>query len=191
MVEEIFAKLSAAGMSIAASKCIFGVESLEYLGYVVSAEGISPVKKKIAALQNFPAPTKQKELLAFLGSLNYYRSSLPNLDDSDGVQVGDKGFKTPAAVLDPLYKLATCGLKKKEDFEKIWKESEIVQAAFKEAKLLLTKAVTLNHPIPSAPLALSTDASKVCLGASLDPSVFLPVGKIFKTQHSSIVNPRG
>ena len=33
---------------------------------------------------------------------------------------------------------------------------------------MLSKAITLNFPIPSAPLALSTDASKFCLGASLD-----------------------
>ena len=43
-----------------------------------------------------------------------------------------------------------------------------IQNAFKDTKTLLTKAVTLNHPIPSALLSLSTDASKVSLGASLD-----------------------
>ena len=44
----------------------------------------------------------------------------------------------------------------------------VIQNAFADAKKLLSKAVTLNYPIPSAPLALSTDASKACLGASLD-----------------------
>ena len=36
---------------------------------------------------------------------------------------------------------------------------------------MLTKAVTLTFPVPSAPLALSTDASQTCLGASLDQFV--------------------
>ena len=37
--------------------------------------------------------------------------------------------------------------------------------------MLLQKAIMLEFPIPSAPLALSTDASKTCLGASLEQYV--------------------
>ena len=38
----------------------------------------------------------------------------------------DKNSKarTPAEILDPLYKLATCDLPKKKDFEAIWENSE-------------------------------------------------------------------
>ena len=43
-----------------------------------------------------------------------------------------------------------------------------VQNSFEDAKTLLQKAITLNYPIPSAPLALSTDASQHHMGASLD-----------------------
>ena len=68
---------------------------------------------KVEALQNFPPPSKQKDLLAFLGALNYYRASLPRLKPEDSV---DKKMpeRSPAAVLDPLYKLATCSLKKQK-----------------------------------------------------------------------------
>ena len=162
-LDKLFSRLAKAGLTVATSKCKFGQESLEYLGYVVSHEGISPMPRKVAALQNFPAPTKQKELLGFLGAINYYRASLPNLPDESGT-----GMKSPADILDPLYKLATYPLKKKEDFKVIWEKNQNIQESFKNAKLLLTKAVTLNHPVPSAPLALSTDASKTHLGATLD-----------------------
>ena len=37
--------------------------------------------------------------------------------------------------------------------------------------MLLKKAITLEYPVPNAVLALSTDASKTCLGASLDQLV--------------------
>ena len=79
--------------------------------------------KKISALQKFPEPTKQKELLAFLGALNYYRTSLPNLDKAESVNPeGVADNRSPAEVLDPLYKFATCKLRKvKGEFEKIWK----------------------------------------------------------------------
>ena len=70
-LEELFSRLSSAGLSLALSKCQFGVESLEYLGYKVSADGISPIPRKIDALQDFPPPQKQKDLLGFLGALNY------------------------------------------------------------------------------------------------------------------------
>ena len=78
--------------------------------------------------------------------------------------------RSPAQVLDPLYKLATCKIVKGkgQSFADIWQTSELVQDAFEDTKILLEKAVTLNYPIPSAPLALSTDASKTHLGASLD-----------------------
>ena len=119
-------------------------------------------------MNNFPAPSKQKELLAFLGALNYYRSSLPNLDPEESAEPTSK-TRAPADILDPLYKLATCKLDKKKghQFQDIWVSSSKIQNSFTDAKALLSKAITLNYPVPGAPLALSTDASQSCLGASL------------------------
>ena len=171
-LESIFAKLAAAGLSISLGKCVFGQDSVEYLGYKVDAAGITPMAKKVEALAKFPAPTKQKELLAFLGALNYYRASLPNLTPEESAEPAAKA-RAPADVLDPLYKLATCKLEKKKghQFQDIWESSSKVKNAFTDAKTLLSKAITLNYPIPGAPLALSTDASQSCLGASLDQFV--------------------
>ena len=169
ILKELFSKLENAGLTLALSKCQFGVSSLEYLGYKVDSSGLIPMKKKVDALQKFPPPSKQKELLAFLGALNYYRASLPRLKPEDSV---DKSMpeRSPASVLDPLYKLATCNIKKQKGnyFSDIWNEHPHLHDAFEDAKTLLIKATTLEFPVPSAPLALSTDASKTCLGASLD-----------------------
>ena len=74
---------------------------------------------------------------------------------------------SPAEVLDPLYKLATDPIKK-GSFKTVWDHSKRVRVAFDDAKALLERAVTLNYPDPNAPLAISTDASKDSLGASLD-----------------------
>ena len=130
------------------------------------------MKKKVLALENFPPPAKQKDLMAFLGALNYYRASLPRLKPHESV---DKSMpeRSPAEVLDPLYKLATCNIKKTKGnyFSDIWAAHKHLQDSFQDAKMLLKKAITLEYPVPSAPLALSTDASKNHLGASLDQLV--------------------
>ena len=143
ILDALFKRLSDAGLTVAASKCVFGVSSLDYLGYTVNSSGISPIKRKIECLEKFPPPTKQKECLAFLGSLNYYRASLPRLAPEDSADKCHTITRSPAAVLDPLYKIATCKMKK-EDFKKIRERSKIVQDAFTDAKTLLTKAVELN-----------------------------------------------
>ena len=49
---------------------------------------------------------------------------------------------------------------------------------------MLHNAITLNFPVPDAPLAITTDASKVCLGATLDQfveGVWKPLGLWSKT----------
>ena len=111
-IKILLERLSNAGLSISLSKCEFGKDNLEYLGYQINSQGIAPIKKKITALENFPPPTKQKECLAFLGALNYYRASLPRLEASESAAPVSES-RSPAAVLDPLYKVATCKLKKR------------------------------------------------------------------------------
>ena len=162
---DLFSRLSSAGLTLNLKKCEFGRERIDFLGYHVDKSGISPIQKKVEIIAQFPQPQKQKELLGFLGSINYYRASLPNLTNPD------KSVQTPAEVLDPLYKLATCKLSRQASFSKIWEESPLLQQAFKQAKELLIKAVNLTFPDPSAPLALTTDASKFAVGAQLDQFV--------------------
>merc|ERR1712015_330049 len=171
-LDELFKRLSGAGLSLNLSKCEFGQSQLDYLGYTIDRTGLKPIAKKIEALQNFPVPTTQKQLQAFLGSLNYYRASLPRLPLSSGASM------SPAEVLDPLYKMATADIKK-GSFKAVWEHNKRVQEAFVDAKSLLEIAVTLNYPDPNAPLAISTDASKDSLGASLDQWVngaWVPLG---------------
>ena len=170
-MKELFKRLSGAGLSLNLSKCEFGKGQLDYLGYTIDSTGLRPIVKKVEAITNFPVPLTQKQLQAFLGSLNY-RSSLPRFPLSPGQSL------SPAEVLDPLYKLATADIKK-GTFKTVWDSSQNVQDAFIDAKSLLQMAVTLNYPDTNAPLALSTDATKDSLGASLDQWVngsWVPLG---------------
>ena len=54
VLDTLFRRLEDTNLTLALSKCQFGVNRLEYLGYVIDSNGLTPIKKKVAALQNFP-----------------------------------------------------------------------------------------------------------------------------------------
>ena len=78
-IRKIFERLELHGLTLAVDKCTFGKSTIEYLGYGVSSTGIRPLKRKTSAIQKIPPPTTQKEMLHFLGALNYFRTSLSGL----------------------------------------------------------------------------------------------------------------
>ncbi|KAF8750344.1 hypothetical protein RHS01_09365 [Rhizoctonia solani] len=61
-----------------ALKCTFHVTSVEYLGIIVSDKGFSLDKLKIQAIQDWPTPTKVKEVQLFLGFTNFLRCFVAN-----------------------------------------------------------------------------------------------------------------
>ena len=67
-VEEVLRRLSDAGLTLALSKCQFGLQELEYLGFLVNSEGIRPVDKKISAIITSQPPKKTKTTVSVLGS---------------------------------------------------------------------------------------------------------------------------
>ena len=49
-----------------------------YLGFVISEEGIKPDEKKIEAIKSLPVPTCVREIRSFIGMCSYYRRFIPN-----------------------------------------------------------------------------------------------------------------
>ena len=66
-LEEVFRRLCDANVKLNPKKCSFIKQRLEYLGHVVTPEGISPNPDKVRVIQEFSTPKKLKELRSFLG----------------------------------------------------------------------------------------------------------------------------
>ncbi|KAL4352593.1 hypothetical protein GQ457_06G013560 [Hibiscus cannabinus] len=125
------------------SKCMFGRDRVEYLGHVISREGLKVDLEKVEAIQAWPTPKNVKGVRGFLGIAGYYRRFI-------------QGFASIAAPLSDL-------LKKGEDFE--WNLA--AQEAFDQLKAMLCNAPVLALPQFDETFFVETDASGVGIGAVL------------------------
>ena len=70
---KVLQRLRRAGLKINAEKSSFFAPEIEYLGYLLTKDGIKPVQKKIQAVLDLQPPTTLKELRSFLGMVQFYR----------------------------------------------------------------------------------------------------------------------
>ncbi|KAG8178054.1 hypothetical protein JTE90_024067 [Oedothorax gibbosus] len=75
-VEIVMERLWEAGLKMRKEKCIFGCNSVQFLGYMVDQQGIHPTHEKVEAIHHAPAPKNKQELQAFLGLYNFYERSI-------------------------------------------------------------------------------------------------------------------
>lgn len=76
-LHQIFQRLHRFCLKFHPEKCTFAQARVEYLGHVISEEGISPNPDKFRAVQEFPVPTSVKGVRQFLGMASYYQSLMP------------------------------------------------------------------------------------------------------------------
>jgi hypothetical protein len=76
LLKEVFEILHQNNFLLKRSKCSFAQPSVEYLGHVVSAAGVSTEPSKISAVRNWPTPVSVKQLRGFLGLTDIIASSL-------------------------------------------------------------------------------------------------------------------
>ena len=79
-LREVLDRLLDAEILLKPTKCRFGVRQVEYLGHIISTQGISPDPRNIERLKNFPTPTSITEVRACLGFAGYYRRFVLHFD---------------------------------------------------------------------------------------------------------------
>ncbi|KAF1321780.1 reverse transcriptase, partial [Globisporangium splendens] len=124
-------------------KCMFGVDEIPVLGCFVGKNGVRPDPEKIKAINDWPAPTSQKDLRKFLGLATYLHKYSQNY----------------AGVIRPLSSL----LKKDVD----WKWSDECQDAFVRVKSSLMEAPVLAIADHERPFYVVCDASDFAIGCAL------------------------
>ena len=78
-VTEVLQRLQDVGLKVKPSKCRFAEKQVHYLGFSVSAAGVSPTHKNVLAAKQFPSPQTVKEVKRFLGLANFYRQHLQDM----------------------------------------------------------------------------------------------------------------
>ena len=75
----LFERLRSADLKLKEIKCNFLKKHIQYLGHIISGEGIAPVQEKLESIQNMLPPRNPKEVKQFLGLIGYYRKFVPHV----------------------------------------------------------------------------------------------------------------
>jgi hypothetical protein len=126
-------------------KCRFCVQEVVCVGHLVSVEGIRPVFDKLEAVKALPLPQNVSALRRFLGMMEQYRKYI-------------KGY---AAIAAPLHLMLRKGL------AFVWRDEALAAFPCQELKDALCEAPVLALPNWELDFILTTDWSKVAVGAVL------------------------
>ena len=135
-LEELFTRLKTARLKLKLEKCCFFKKHIQYLGHLISAEGIQPLPEKLESITKMSAPKNPKEVKQFLGLMGYYRKLVPRFADISRV----------------LTQLT------KKDVEFKWTPK--CENSFQILKEFLQQAPILKYQDPQASYTLYTDALK-------------------------------
>lgn len=138
----VLSRLQEEGLKAKLEKCCFSRKEVQYLGHLISHEGVSTDPAKVSAAANWPHPTNVSELRSFLGFASYYRRFV-------------EGFSQLAA---PLHRLVAelAGTKMRKGHGPLlngaWTDSS--EQSFQELKRRLMNSPTLAFANFIYPLSL-------------------------------------
>ncbi|CAK9779336.1 unnamed protein product [Cutaneotrichosporon oleaginosum] len=142
-IRAVLGRLRSNNLFARPEKCDFFATSIDFLGYIVSADGISMDPAKVKAIEGWPVPTVLRHVQAFLGFCNFYRQFI-------------KAYSIIAAALTDLTK-----------GDGSFKWTPEANKAFLDLKAAFRSADILQHADPRLQFILETDASDYGMGAVL------------------------
>ena len=73
IVTSVLRLLQENGLAVALEKCEWHTSKVEFLGYIISADGVSMAEDKVQTLLEWAPPTNVMAVQSFLGFANFYR----------------------------------------------------------------------------------------------------------------------
>ena len=143
-LEEVFRRLRMHGLKLSVRKCNLFKHEVQYLGHVLTREGVKPAKHNVNALLDLPTPRTVRQVKKINGLVNYYGRFIKNLAD----------------IMAPLYRVTS---------EKKLRWTPECDEALNIVKKELCKYPVLSYPRygPKDEFILTTDASGDGVGAVL------------------------
>ena len=142
-LRKVIDRLKSANLKLKPAKCMFVRKEVEYLGHIITANGLKPNPRITDAVRNFPTPENVQGVRRFLGMSSYYRRFIA-------------GF---AKIAQPLHRLTA------KDVPFDW--SSDCETAFSTLKDKLVSPPVLAYRRFDEAFTLETDASIRGLGAVL------------------------
>ena len=143
ILHRVLSRARDTGVKFNSEKVQFKIGQVEYMGDLVSSDGLKPDPKKIKAIMNMPKPTDVNSLHRLLGLINYLAQYIPN----------------ESAITESLRELL------KKDAEWDWQPE--YDKAIESLKNVLTSKPVLAFYDVNEPVTIQADASQSGLGACL------------------------
>jgi hypothetical protein len=135
---------------------LFCAYEIDYVGYILTREGIEPQLKKVQAILTLNLPNNIKELRHFLGMVQYY----PDM--------WARRCEMPASLTDLVGECREMKITRmNKTKKKPWRWDPINQQAFDNVKAAIAKETVLVYPDFLKPFEIYMDASSMQLGAMI------------------------
>lgn len=145
LTREVLRRLAEHKLVIRPDKCVWCADRVEFLGHLITREGLRPAEDKVGLIRAWPLPTTSTELRGFLGLCNFVRRYIPQY----------------AELTAPLFDLLARPVGSALTLTKSDRK------AIEALKQAVQSAATIRIPDQSRPLAIAADASGVASGAVL------------------------
>jgi len=141
-LDAVLSRLESVGLRININKCQFFQQEIEFLGYIVSKDGIRPPPDRTSALRDLSIPKDSKELMRLIGMFSFYQRCIPNF----------------ASLVLPLRNVL---------LQKTFSWTPRETAALDKLKDELVACVNLSFPSRHEFFQITVDASNLAIGGCL------------------------
>jgi hypothetical protein len=144
IVTEVLKCLTENGLAISQDKCFWSTNRVDFLGYVISKDGIEMAQDKVQCIRDWECPRSLRDIQSFIGFANFYRWFI-------------EGFSKIAKPLSDSTKGSP----------KDWIWTDAMTKSFEKLKYCFMTEPILTHFDPNYKCIVKTDASDFALSGTL------------------------